>query len=68
MSNTALKVELLENIIIKLKPKFQDRLYLEIQRHSEVKEKNYEFDFNEIINFYELSEKFCNLPGRYDSS
>ena len=22
-------------------------------------EKNYEFDFNEIINFYELSEKFC---------
>ena len=22
-------------------------------------EKNYEFDFSEILNFYELSEKFC---------
>ncbi len=36
------KIKYFEDIIKKLKSSFKDRLYLEIQRHSETNEKNYE--------------------------
>ena len=36
------KLKLFESLITKLKSKFNDRIYLEIQRHSENREKNFE--------------------------
>ena len=36
------KLKLIEKLIVKLKSSFTDRLYIEIQRHGENQEKNYE--------------------------
>ncbi len=49
------KIKIFEDVIIKLIPHFKDRLYLEILRHSESQEKNYE---NYL---FKISSKF-NLP------
>ena len=49
------KTKIFENIINKLKSSFENRIYIEIQRHSESLEKNYE---NYLL---QISSKF-NLP------
>ena len=48
------KTKYLEKIILKLKNSFEDRLYLEIQRHGEKKEANYENYLLKLSSNYDL--------------
>ena len=49
------KLKDFEQILSSLKNYFKDRLYIEIQRHNEIQEKNFE---NYLLNI----SKFLNLP------
>ncbi|RPH00427.1 MAG: DNA polymerase III subunit alpha [Candidatus Pelagibacter sp. TMED153] len=48
------KLKYFENIIKKLKSSFEDRLYIEIQRHGENQEKNYEDYLLKLSSLYDL--------------
>ncbi len=48
------KLKLFESLITKLKSKFNDRIYLEIQRHSENREKNFENYLLKISSKFDL--------------
>ena len=48
------KLKLIEKLIVKLKSSFTDRLYIEIQRHGENQEKNYENYLLKISSLYDL--------------
>ena len=53
------KTKNFENIIEKLKPSFKDRLYIEIQRHAESQEVNYENYLFKISSLYDLPLIAC---------
>jgi len=48
------KLKLIEKLIVQLKSSFTDRLYIEIQRHGENQEKNYENYLLKISSLYDL--------------